>query len=652
MASNPSQIELRGMCAHPRGGYVLFPWQDTESSVPERFEKVVREVPNALAIETEHESYTYAQLEARVNQIARSIRQELGGRGRPVALLFEHGAAPLVSLMAVLKAGHIYLPLDPDDPELRIRQLLEHSGAEMVLTSDRLISEVAMAARGVRRVLNVDDLPGSLSDSDLGLEMDADAGASLYYTSGSTGQPKGVLSSHRARLVNALRNINSLQVSPHDRCALLYPSRFAGAVNTTFGGLLAGASVLPFDYRRYGGGKLGDWLEGKRITIYHSVPAMFRQLVASADQDLRFADLRVIMLASDALYRSDLASYRSRFPETCLLANSWGVSESPFFRPFLFHHRSGDFSNGIPAVGGPFEKLGEEEELQLLDEKGIEVANGQPGELVLRSRFSATGYWQDPEQTAERFVREATSPEWVRYFSGDLGRRLPDGSIVHLGRKDFQVQIGGERVEVAEIEATLSQHQDVRVAVVAAKKTASGDLRLIAYIEPVNSAPAESELRDYLSQRLPSRMVPDRLVFCEKLPLTEGGKIDRRALPEPSRVRPLVSTPYVAPRTPFETAVAGMFEEALELDEVGVFDSFPELGGKSLGAMHILIRIRDRYGMTLEAADFFESPTVEATAKAVAACLANDADPKLVDQMLNEIEALSGEQAKSLLDEA
>ena len=231
------------------------------------------------------------------------------------------------------------------------------------------------------------------------------------------------------------------------------------------------------------------------------------------------------------------------------------------------------------------------------------------GEIVVRSRYLALGYWRDPEQTLARFRPDPDADGYRRYHTGDLGRRLSDGSIVHLGRQDFQIQVGGERVEAAEIEARLSELPGVRLAVVSAKPTASGQ-QLIAYVEPCDPKITETELRRRLGELLPSSMLPNRIVFCDKLPLTEANKIDRRALPEPSRLRPAQSTPYAPPDGPFQEAVASLFGEALSLDGVGAHDSLFELGGSSLTAMRIVGQIASRFGVKLDAAELFSKPSV------------------------------------------
>ncbi len=260
--------------------------------------------------------------------------------------------------------------------------------------------------------------------------------------------------------------------------------------------------------------------------------------------------------------------------------------------------------------------------------------------------FFAAGYWRDPEQTTQRFALDPDSPAHRRYATGDLGRRNPDGTVVHLGRKDFQVQIGGERVEIAEIEAVLCERHDVRAAVVVARPAQQGELRLIAYVTCASDPPPlESELREYVAERLPRQMTPDRFVFCSALQLTEAGKIDRRSLPPPPRERPRLRTPFEPPATVLEREVAGIFGEVLELDGIGAHDSFFELGGKSLGAMRVLAQLLERHGVRVEFAEFFAAPTPVALAAAVELALTAGS----AEELLREIEGLPEDEVRRLL---
>ncbi|MEZ5354846.1 MAG: non-ribosomal peptide synthetase [Bryobacteraceae bacterium] len=636
------QRELRRRCAHPEGGHEPIPWEEIERPVHARFEQIVARWPDRWAVEANDARYTYAEFNRRANRIAHALRGMLPGSGEPVGILMPHGAAPLVAVMGVLKAGHIYLGLDPADPPLRVRQIAAHSGARVVLCTEAT-ADAARSAAGSDVAVAVEEL--TEGDDEPGVALSADAPASLYYTSGSTGQPKGVLYTHRARMVTALRNTNGIRISRHDRLSLTYPTRYAGAANHTFGALLNGACVLPFDYAAHGAAQLAKFLDEKRITIYHSVPDMFRQAMRYAEDGLTFDSMRLLMLSSDSVYPSDLAEFSKRFPRTCLFSNSWGLSESPLFRPCFFENGPVTESN-LAAIGCPLEDLLEENEVLLLDEDGREVADGETGEIAVRSRHFASGYWRDPEQTRARFVNDPRSTSHKRYFTGDLGRRNPDGTVVHLGRKDFQVQIGGERVEIGEIEAVLSEREDVRSAVVVAGRTEGGDVRLIAYVACVGEAPLESELREHVAERLPRQMTPDRFVFCDDLKLTEAGKMDRRTLPAPPRERPRLRTPFEAPATMLEREIAAIFGAVLELDGIGARDSFVELGGKSLGAMRVLAGIEERLGARVEFAEFFAAPTPVGLAATVELALT----AAKAEDLLSEIEGLPEEEVRRLLE--
>ena len=645
------QVQLRARCVHPLGGHRPFRLTDLEQPVHERFERIAREHAERPAIETGEGTWTYRELDHAANKIAHAVAARMGAQPQPVGLLFEHGAEAIASLMGVLKAGHIYLPLDPEEPRLRLRRILEQSGAQLVITRFKNLDAAATACGGHAALLDVDDLSDAGADAPPAARVGPESPASLYYTSGSTGVPKGVLSTHRTRMLNAMRNTNALHISPEDRLSLLYASRYAGAVNCTFGALLNGAVLLPFDLGARGAVELGRWLLERRITILHTVPAVYRQMAANSDAGAEFPDLRLILLASDSVYPADVEIFREHFPRSCLLANAWGVSESPLFRPFFFSHDSREWDGGAPSVGWLDEQNGEEDEVLLLDESGAVVEGGGAGEIILRSRDLAVGYWREPAQTAERFQPAPGESGYRLYRTGDLGRRRPDGALVHLGRKDLQVQIGGQRVEIAEIETVLLSHPDVRAAAVAASKTKSGDTRLVAYLECSRRPPSETELRRYLADRLPPQMLPDRIVYLDGLPLTSANKIDRLALPAQPNERPEMETAFEGPRSPLEAEVAAIFENVLELSGIGVHDSFLELGGKSLGAMEILTKVAAKYGLRMTPEEFFGAPTPAAAAQRIEASRAGAAEPNAIEDLLAELESLSEAEAQRLLDE-
>jgi amino acid adenylation domain-containing protein len=607
------QSALRARCQHPSGRFVPFDPSHVEQSVHARFEQQVDLHADRIAIRTVAETLTYRELDRLANRIAQTILARIGQGAEPVVVLFEHEAVGIAAVLGVLKAGRCYVPLDPAAPVARSVFLVADAGARLIVTHRRCAA-LAGSLAGDRDILDVDELDASAPSDRPALSVSPDALASIYYTSGSTGRPKGVMEIHRHRLVNARANVNQLRIGADDRLVLLYTVGFSGSVNGIFGALLSGARLCPFDLRAAGPAALARWLREEEITVYHSTPPIFRSLLDALDPADEFPALRVVLLASDSVHASDVARWRARFAPSCLLLNSWGATESPFFRPYFVDGWGELPGAGVPAIGPAAEDA---DEIRLLDDDGRAVGPDETGQIVLASRHLSPGYWGREDLTRERF-RPAGSGDERAYFTGDLGRRLTDGSVVHLGRKDFQVKVRGYRVEPGEVEAELRALPGIASVVVTGQADGQDGQRLVAYVVPSGTAPAVSALRRALGDRLPEYLVPTRFVFMSALPLTANGKLDRLALPDPGRARPALDRAFREPSTPLERALAELWAAVLDLDEVGVDDDFLELGGDSLRAMQIATRVQEIAGVSVPVQALFEAPTVALMASAIA----------------------------------
>jgi len=610
------QSQLWASCRHPSGRVAEFPAEAIEQSLPDRFEQRVDAHADRVAMRSPSEALTYRELDRLANRIAGAILARLGEGREPVAVLFEHGAEGVAAILGALKAGRAYVALDPASPRARTAFILGDSGAQLIVTHRRCRALAEDLARGGAGVVDLEALGASAPAGRPGLRISPDALATIYYTSGSTGRPKGVTETHRHRLLNARRGVNVLRVAPDDRLVLLYTIGFAGSVNDVFGALLTGARLCPFDLRASGAAGLVRWLREEAVTIYHSTPPVFRSLLDALAPGEGLPSLRVVSLASDSVYAMDVERFRRHFAPPCLLLNSWGASESPFFRPYAIAARGEPLTGPVPAIGPP----GEEDEIRLVDDDGRPVAAGESGEIVVVSRYLSPGYWGRDDLTRARFRSAEVlggAPGERAYFTGDVGRMLADGSIAHVGRKDFQVKIRGYRVEPAEVEGELQALPGVEHAAVLGWSDGQGGHRLTAYLVAPGGAATAPALRQALRERMPDYLVPARFVFLPALPLTANGKLDRLSLPAPGRGRPALGRPLRVPETPLERALATLWAEVLELDEIGVDDDFLELGGDSLRAMQLVSRVRELSGVDVPVHALFEAPTVALMALAV-----------------------------------
>jgi acyl-coenzyme A synthetase/AMP-(fatty) acid ligase/acyl carrier protein len=462
-------------------------------------------------------------------------------------------------------------------------------------------------------VINIDDLEPEVASENPGLPLSPDALAYLMYTSGSTGQPKGVMENHRNLLHHILRLTNSLHICRDDKQTLLRSYSFNGSVRDIFGSLLNGASLHPFNLEREGFGTLAGWLNQEGITTYRSVVSTFRSFAGQLDGRASFPRLRLINIGGEPVTKRDVALFQANFPEGCILVHGLGITETGSVRHFYIGKGSKIESSLVP-VGYPVQDMS----VTLLGEGGQEVKTGEVGEIAVKSRYLSPGYWHRPDLTQARFLPDPKGGAERIYLTGDLARMSADGCLIHLGRKDFQVKVRGHRVEIAEIEAALLALETVKEAIVVAHEDGAEGQRLVAYVVP-NQQPdlTVSDLRQKLAALLPLYMIPPTFIVLESLPVLPTGKIDRKALPLPETSRPQLANSFVAPRTLVEEVLADLWSELMKIDPVGVNDNFLELGGDSLLATQIVSRLRQDFGIEISLSIFFMNLTVAELAQLV-----------------------------------
>lgn len=593
------------------GDFEPFPRTALEQSIARRFERQAARFGARPAIGVDGSFVSYAELDRRADAVARAACERTGGAPVRVALLCAQGAPLVAGILGALKANASYVPLDRAEPRARLARLLEHADAALLLT-DAASREAACALAGeALPVLELEDL--ALGDTGGGAAPPAraDTPAYVYYTSGTTGPPKGVLDTQRNVLHNVMRYTNSLRIAPSDRLTLLPASHLSGAVSSLFGALLNGASVYPFDVAAHSAAELADYLMRERITIYHSVPAIFRSFLAGGR---RFPGVRVVRLEGDRATRRDVELFRRHFSDTAVLVNGLGATETGLVRQHFVEHDT-PVDDGVLPVGGPVEDM----EVLVLDEQGRAAAPAAVGEIAVRSEFLAAGYWRAPELTARAFTPDPAGGPRRVYRSGDLGRLRPDGGLEVLGRRDGRAKVRGQSIEVAEVEAALLALPAVRDAIAAVQGDADGQSRLVAWVVPASPAATVSALRKELALRLPPPMVPSRFVFLAELPLAASRKLDRGALPAPGPDRPVLESAYAAPTNALESLLAHLWEEVLPIAPVGIRDDFLDLGGDSLAAVAMLERVELSLARPVSTAVLASAATVEELARALVA---------------------------------
>lgn len=580
-----------------------------------------RRTPDATAVISGGTSLSYAELDLRANRLA----WHLTGLGvRPdtlVAVCAERGADLVVALMAVLKAGAGYLPLDPEYPPARLEFMLADSGAGVVLTQERLAGLLPPSGA---QVVCLDGAPadagpawGALPESAPPVAVNAANVAYGIYTSGTTGRPKGVLVS-QASIINRLTWMQAeYGLRPDDRVLQKTPASFDVSIWEFFWPLITGAALV---MARPGGhrdpGYLAELIQRERVTTVHFVPSMLRAFLAHPGAR-QCAGLRRAFCSGEALP----AELRDQWFRTLDvdLHNLYGPTEAAVDVTYWDCRRPG---SPVP-IGEPVSNT----EVYVLGPDLCPVAPGETGELYIAGVQLARGYHGRPGLTAERFVASPFGEPGARmYRTGDLGRSGPYGELEYAGRADTQVKVRGFRVELAEIEAVLTRELPVTAAVVTATGENEGQ-RLFAYLVPAaGPLPPRTEIRRILSRQLPDYMVPAAFVPVAELPLSPSGKLDRRALPPPQRT----DYPDVGSETPrdaLERSLAGIWSEVLGLAGIGADDNFFHLGGSSLSALRVLSRLREAHGVLVPAEALFDAPTVRQLAAAVRGAPASALDP-------------------------
>ncbi|WP_169730158.1 non-ribosomal peptide synthetase, partial [Chitinimonas koreensis] len=612
--------------AHERA--LLAQWNATARPYPaglgvhRLFEAQARRTPAAIALEADGAQLDYAGLNARANRLARRLAALGVAADRPVAVCAERGTAMVEALLATLKSGGCYLPLDPELPAERLAELLRDSAPAALLVDAAGAAALAGVDLGAvpRLHLLVDAAQWSaLAADDLDLPFDDGQLAYVIYTSGSTGKPKGVMNAHRGVVNRLLWMQEAYGLGEHDVVLQKTPFNFDVSVWEFFWPLLAGARLV---LARPGGHKdpayLAGLIEAAGVTTLHFVPSMLQAFLAGDAAD-RCRSVARIFCSGEALPAALARQCLARLP-WAELHNLYGPTEAAV-DVTAWPCRPDDARATVP-IGRPIANT----RIHILDERLQPVPIGVAGELHIGGVQVARGYLNRPELTAERFIDDPFGAVGDRlYKTGDLARWNADGTIEYLGRNDFQVKIRGLRIELGEIEAALAEIDGVREAVVLAREDAGtpGDLRLVAYC---TGEVVEAEvLRQQLAQRLPAYMVPAAYVRLESFPLTPNGKLDRKALPAPDGAA-YAQREYEAPQGEAETTLATLWAELLERERIGRHDNFFELGGHSLLAVGLIERLH-RHGWQADVGAVFGAPTLARLAAALTPAASQQALP-------------------------
>ncbi|MBE9228019.1 non-ribosomal peptide synthase/polyketide synthase [Phormidium sp. LEGE 05292] len=626
MANQPQgRYELHSLVSEREQHQLLIEWNHTQADysqdkcIHELFAEQVEQTPDAVAVICDDRQLTYQQLNTRANQLAHYLRSLGVGTDVLVGLCVERSLEMLVGLLGILKAGGACVSLDPDYPQDRLSFMLEDAQVAVLITQQHLVERLPENRANVVCLDTELHLISEHSQENPIHSMQATNLAYVIYTSGSTGRPKGVMVSHGAIANHCCIMQEAFALVPSDRVLQFTSINFDPSWEQIFSTLTVGATLLVRGSDVWTPTKLHQIISDFGLTVVNLPTAYWQQLTqewATTQVRDENSQLRLVIVGGEAMLSEYVALWQQLPMSSVRLVNAYGPTEATITATlFEIPPQFGEDTNltTVPIGRHLINKT-----VYILDSHLQPVPVCVPGELHIGGNCLAQGYLNRPELTNEKFIPNPFSADSDSrlYKTGDLARYLPDGNIEYLGRIDNQVKVRGFRVELGEIEAVLSQHDDVQLCCVIAREDTPGDKNLVAYIvSQKEMTPTNNELRQFLKTKLSEYMIPNAFVFLKALPLTTNSKIDRRALPAPSSTSN--SDRFVAPRNHLELQLTQLWLKILKIDKVGVQDNFFDLGGHSLVALYLMAQIKQQFGKDISLATFLQNPSIEQLATIV-----------------------------------
>src|ERR1051326_2688769 len=582
-------------------------------SVQETFSRMAAQFGPRPAIDRAGRQISYATLEAESNRLANYLIERGAGKGTMVGLLTEDPIRIVTGILGVLKAGAVFIPLDPTFPEGRLRTMTECVDPQWYVTEGRYIDTLSRRRSDENpdvRVVSFDDPQYASYEQTQhpNVPSDPDAPCSIYFTSGSTGKPKAILGRLKG-IDHFMRwEIDAVGAGPGTRVSQLASPAFDGFLKDVFVPLCSGGTVCAPENRDIilDAWALADWLDVEQIEVLHCVPSLFRALLNEKLNSRYFEALKCIVMTGEPLYPADVKRWLDVFGDRARLFNIYGTTETTLSH-FAYEIKPEDVERPSIPVGKPIDGSSP----LVIDSRGELCGLGAVGEIHIRWPYRSHGYYNAPELTREVFVQNPLSddPNDIVHKTGDYGRILKGGDLEHLGRRDQQVQIRGVRVELGGIEKLLRAHEAVADVAVVDRDDNDGNKFLVVYVT-MNNGTGSDVLRHYLSDRLPVTMLPSAFVELDQLPRTLNGKIDRKALPALEAIKAEAAANQNTKLTPIEEIVAGIWSEVLRLPAISRNGNFFNLGGHSLLVTQVLARVRDYLKIELPVRSIFEAPSL------------------------------------------
>lgn len=591
---------------------IPFDEQEIRGSIPDRFARIVSTYPKRLAVISGELALTYGDLGDISDRIAQALRARLGDQAEAIALLITHGATTVIALMGVIKAGKFYCALDPDDPVNRSRTVLANLQARLLIADQKCLPRARQIAPSHCIVTTLEELESHPLNRDLqGLILNHATRAAIYYTSGTTGEPKGIPRDHYGMLYRAWLDSVVLGLKPVDCLVMLRRFMFSGSSGDIYSALLSGATLCIYDVKQLGISMLPAYLNSEKITIFRPPIELLRYFLDNLEKNASFPSVRCIALSGDVLYKKDIAVIRSHFSKDVSIVYQLSASETGVLARWVIDADT-QIDTDIVPVGFPVPG----KEILILDDNSKILGPEQIGQICVRTGLTPSQEESLPDFMENQFIADPDDPRRKVFLTGDIGRMRRDGLLEFVGRKDFQAKIRGYRVNTPAVVSKLMEVNGVRRAAVITKINPAGEKQLVAYLIPAPRARLSAEsLRASLAHVLPDYMLPTVFVFMDQIPVNANGKIDYLALPDPDWSHPEVHSKPLPPRDDVEWRLVNLWKAALGVEQIGIQDDFFALGGHSLTAADLVVRIEKEFGKNLYPAILLENNTVERLAQ-------------------------------------
>ncbi len=564
-------------------------------SIGQHLDQAVSKHKTQIAIKDSGGSYTYQDVKEISDRICTYLIQHDLKKGDIVGLVFEQSKECVAATIGVLKAGCSFVPLDVNDPITRLATIIEDCKPTILIHS---VKHETIAAELNDNHCLIRCFSTLISDQNTAIELpevSPDDRAYIFYTSGTTGEPKGVCQTHRNLLHFIAQYSSPLKITSSDKLSMLYSLNFSASNMDVFSSLLNGASLHFYNIKERGASKLNVWLKQEKITVLHTVPTVFRYLLKNSPPDQNYHSIRAIDLGGEALYASDVQLFRQHFSSDTICVNHLAATEASVIAQHVIEPNR-DYAEGNLTVGQPAPGI----EIRILNENGVDIEPGETGQIVIKSSYLSPEYYNKPKLTNSLFSDSGDIDFCRAYKSGDLGYRDKEGNLFFVGRSDDRVKIRGHSVATGEIESTLIGIKGIENVVVVSKTNHSMETMLVAFLVPtLNTNHSEKSIRDFINKQLPDYMVPGAIMFRKSLPLTLTGKVDRRLLAQEYLVDDTPVSTDDLPQNTIEQRIAEMFSVILQCPTVARNQEFFDLGGNSMGMAQLIAEIEKQFNIEI-----------------------------------------------------